>query len=939
MKNATGNKYRTVFFLLLGLAISGGSANYIYGPVHAQLAVPVALSQTFTVTTTTDGTGAGTLRTAITNANANPGLDTIAFNISGSGVQDVVVTTSLPTITDPVILDGSTQPGYSGSPLIRVAPGGPSPAQVFNLTGGNSTVRALSFSAFTNLPTGVIRLASNGNVVAGCIVSGNANTQVLIEGGSNNRIGGSVPADRNVWSGNTNNVDVVIVRGATSTGNRIVGNVFGTTAAGVVARNTGNNIFLDLAPNNFVGGSVGTTPGGTCTGECNVISGGADGVKISGSTATGNRVIGNFFGLGANGTTPNGNNNSGVHFLNAPNNQVGGTTSAERNVFGAGFFGHVYAEGTATGNVITGNYIGLNSTGTAAITGLGNLAQFGVRLSSNNNRVGGVTAGERNVISGSDRGVYISGAFNLVEGNYIGTNAAGNAGLTTRFDGVFIEGPDNTIGTEQGTAPLICTGGCNLISGNGPTGANNGVWILGPGATRTVVAYNYIGLNATGTAAIHNGLPPTGHSILVLNSNDNTIGSPSPGTVGREPDSVNPDRFYCYQDDEGDAFVSFTDPGGEYLAKDCVTGETFQPPPPGTFTPNVLGFSFSAPRSVNVRVNGFNDAFFSLDNPGDLTFRNFKNLNNPSLCQCPQVGRQFITDYMDFGGNPGSFRNQVINNFKGVTSDLSTNLAVPNERGIVVTNGTGNVLDNNFVLTLNKPAYELFSPNPIIGGVYVNDGSVPPIASPQSNAPEVTATGESDSVRLVGRFSGKPVTVYEVDLFYRDTINAILTLQGWRSTGIGFDVQTDANGNGTFDQTFSGAEARVLETPPSLGVTAIEEGEVMRPEGPDSPRIRVPVSTSVMSPPITVVTVTAVSVSGQLTTPSGLGLKNAVVSIVDGSGARRTTLSNQFGLYKFDGVLSGGNYTMSVSSKRYRFASRIVSVSGNLTNIDFSGVE
>src|SRR5437016_1427222 len=68
---------------------------------------------TYTVTNTNDDAANGSLRWAITQANANPGQDLITFAI-GSGTQTIVVSGALPFITDPVIIDGTTQPGFSG---------------------------------------------------------------------------------------------------------------------------------------------------------------------------------------------------------------------------------------------------------------------------------------------------------------------------------------------------------------------------------------------------------------------------------------------------------------------------------------------------------------------------------------------------------------------------------------------------------------------------------------------------------------------------------------------------------------------------------------------------------------------------------------------------------------------------------------------------------
>lgn len=82
-----------------------------------------------------------------------------------------------------------------------------------------------------------------------------------------------------------------------------------------------------------------------------------------------------------------------------------------------------------------------------------------------------------------------------------------------------------------------------------------------------------------------------------------------------------------------------------------------------------------------------------------------------------------------------------------------------------------------------------------------------------------------------------------------------------------------------------------------------------------------------------------VSVSGRVTTPTGLGLRNAVVSIVDSQGTRRTATTSSFGNYSFDNLSGGQVYTVAVSSKRYRFGPRIIEISNSLSNLDFVGLE
>ncbi len=81
------------------------------------------------------------------------------------------------------------------------------------------------------------------------------------------------------------------------------------------------------------------------------------------------------------------------------------------------------------------------------------------------------------------------------------------------------------------------------------------------------------------------------------------------------------------------------------------------------------------------------------------------------------------------------------------------------------------------------------------------------------------------------------------------------------------------------------------------------------------------------------------TVGGRVFTPNGLPLRNAVVTITDSENVRRTATTSSFGVYSFDNVRTGETYTLSVASKRYRFAPKVESFSGNVSNADFVGLE
>ncbi len=166
---------------------------------------------------TTADSGEGSLRQAIANANAFTGQDTISFAIAGSGVQTINLLSALPTITDAVIIDATTQTGYSGSPLIELngASAGTTANGLF-ITAGNSTVRGLLINQFGQAG---IRLETGGGNAIGGVNAGEGNTiasngdGITIEQSTGNRVqGNAIFANTNLGidlgtDGITNNDD------------------------------------------------------------------------------------------------------------------------------------------------------------------------------------------------------------------------------------------------------------------------------------------------------------------------------------------------------------------------------------------------------------------------------------------------------------------------------------------------------------------------------------------------------------------------------------------------------------------------------------------------------------------------------------------------------------------------------------------------------------
>ena len=268
---------------------------------------------TFTVTNTNDS-GAGSLRQAITDANATTGPDTITFNIpaasdlgcdSGSGVCTISPTTPLPPITDTVTIDGYTQPGSKQNTL---AVGNDAVLKI-ELDGSDTDfANGLELDPFGTAPENVVRgLVINDFEPAGIFVGG--------------------------------------------TGNRIEGNFIGTDPSGT--EREGNLSGMDVGgTNNFVGG---TSPAAR-----NIISGNRETGLQLGSGSSGIRVWGNYIGTNKDGTKPLANRTRGVWISGSSDNTIGGLKSEKANKIAFNGSNGVRIEESAT-SIANGNRIARNS--------------------------------------------------------------------------------------------------------------------------------------------------------------------------------------------------------------------------------------------------------------------------------------------------------------------------------------------------------------------------------------------------------------------------------------------------------------------------------------------------------------------------------------------------------------------------------------------------
>ena len=231
--------------------------------------------------------GLVSLREAIlaANATANAGTpDLIYFSIAGSGPHTIAVSGTLPQITDAVVIDGTTEPDFVGTPVI-VLDGNSGAGNGLRLASNGSTVRGLAIVDFGQVG---ILVSGTGNTIAGNYIgiaadgvtaAGNQTYGVRVNAGGN-VIGGTTAAQRNVISGNR--IDGLYIAGGS--GNVVQGNYVGTNAAGTAAvANLEDGIWIDGASN--------TTIGGIAVGQGNLLSGNLwSGIALSGS-GTGNVVV------------------------------------------------------------------------------------------------------------------------------------------------------------------------------------------------------------------------------------------------------------------------------------------------------------------------------------------------------------------------------------------------------------------------------------------------------------------------------------------------------------------------------------------------------------------------------------------------------------------------------------------------------------------------
>jgi Mg-chelatase subunit ChlD len=243
-------------------------------------------------------------------------------------------------------------------------------------------------------------------------------------------------------------------------------------------------------------------------------------------------IEGNFIGTDPSGTLAQGNSGGlrvGYSFFGSGGHVIGGATPAARNLISANTADGIRS--VTAGNRIEGNLIGTDRTGTRALRN----HDDAVEVVAGNNTVGGVLPGTRNILSGNGgEGVFILGAGNFVQGNFIGTDVTGRYALPNTLRGVRVGSADNAIGGNDADDGAVdgVVAARNVIAANWQGGI--AIECCAAIVANTRVQGNLIGTDVSGAAALGNGFDPSGFrygGIAMYLASDSLIGGTEPGAA------------------------------------------------------------------------------------------------------------------------------------------------------------------------------------------------------------------------------------------------------------------------------------------------------------------------------------------------------------------------------------------------------------------------
>ncbi len=373
------------------------------------------------------------LRSAIEEANARPpyyadSAITIDINISGApGAKEIILgNAELPEIKFPVILNGTAQAGST----------------VNTATSGETNNATININLNCNGNLGLALISSNSTVKGMAIYNANG-TCISISEGNGNKIQGCY-----IGVSNTGLAGTYPLPG-----------VSGIDIGGTVENGSANNLI-----------------GGPNPEDQNIIAGG---INLRGSMTINNTIQGNYIGTDKTGLVDIDQNGNGIGITDSSSyNNIGGAYISMRNVISGNHSAGINIQGSESAyNTILNNYIGINADASAALPNQSD--GIAILDGSHDNIVG--LAGYGNIIGGGNNSMIFidESSYNIVSGNYIGTDTSGTLNLSSSVGVEFKGGNchDNLLGGEgNGEQNVIANADFGVItfgSGTGNSCINN----------------------------------------------------------------------------------------------------------------------------------------------------------------------------------------------------------------------------------------------------------------------------------------------------------------------------------------------------------------------------------------------------------------------------------------------------------------------------------
>lgn len=700
-----------------------------------------------------------TLRSLIEYDNEASDPVDINFNIPSNdpgydGSKFDIATSNLPNVEQSITIDGASQPGYGGSPIVAVDGDG------FQLEADSTTIEGLAIinarvagvyvdgvsdSTITN---NFIGIDADGSTAAG------NEAGVFIYSGASNTI------SSNVISGNV--YDGVWISGSSSTNNTVSDNEIGVDQAGELAVPNGEDgVLIDTGANDN-------------TVDSNVISGNTgNGVHLTDSDTNNNTISNNEIGTNGRVDSPVANGQDGVLIdAGASFNIVDSDTISGNSGNG------VHLDGSDTiENTISNAEIGTNDAGGSAIANAldGVLIANGAAFNTLNS----------NTISGNTgNGVRMTGSNtreNTVSNTGIGTNDGGDTAVSNGGDGVLI---------DDGAA--FNTVDSDTISGN----SGNGVRLSGSGTDNNTISNNEIGTNATGDDAVANDqdgvLIEDGAAFNTVDSNTisgNTNDGVHISDLGSNQNTISNNEIGA--NDNGDDAIANGQDG--VLIEDGADSNLV-----GVHDGQGQGNTISGNGANGVRISG-NPTSQNIVAANDIGVQSDGNSPLPN-------GQSGILVENDAG------QNLIGSDLDGNDDSAEGNVIAFNPLdGATITSGVQNAIHQNSIFSNGRLGINL-------GGsatTLPNDDKDPDNgANTLQNYPQVTDVLQNGAggTDISGSLNSTPNSGFHIELYGNDpTADTRWYVEGRQYLG-STDVVTDANGNATFSLTISGAAFSVTAT-------------------------------------------------------------------------------------------------------------------------------